>query len=187
MTQREAEVICNKLNQFVFTPVCTPPQLENSDMVILDSGCTSNLLTLNEPCTIVQSSVHTILAVNMPNSNKIQPSHISELTLMALPVQARKVHIFPGLAHTSFLSFGQLCNMGCEVVFSRANVIVTKGMHDILAGICDAQSGLWRVNLKPPETQECGHAYKKGSKKNWIRYMHAACFSPVARTKQEIS
>jgi hypothetical protein len=90
-----------KWYHFVFTSVCTPPQLSNTDMVILDSGCTLNFLKHYTSFTNVQFA-QTTLTVNMANGNNIKSSHISELILMTLPAQGRKAQILPGLAHNSF-------------------------------------------------------------------------------------
>jgi hypothetical protein len=44
---------------------------------------------------------------------------------------------------------------------------------------------LWRVDLKKKfETKnaQCNHAHENSNQKDFINYLHAACFSPVAST-----
>jgi hypothetical protein len=89
-----------------------------NDTAILDSGYTSNFLSATSPC-MNKRAVHVHLHVNMPNGTTIQSSHTSELLLIALPPEARRAHILPGLLHNSLISVGQLCDSGCDVIFTR--------------------------------------------------------------------
>jgi hypothetical protein len=71
-------------------------------------------------------AAHVPVHVNMPNGTTIQSSHTSELLLSALPPEARRAHILPGLVHNSLIYVGQLCDSGCDVTFTQENVEVNK-------------------------------------------------------------
>jgi hypothetical protein len=52
-------------------------------------------------------------------------------------------------------------------------------------GARDPKSRLWRVNLKQrfeTENVQCNHAHDNYNQKDLIKYLHAACFSPVKST-----
>jgi hypothetical protein len=80
-----AKVTDLKLDKFALTLDCTSTMLTETidDTAILDSGCTSNLLSAISPCTSKQSS-HIPLSVNMPNGASIQLSHTCDLLLTDL-------------------------------------------------------------------------------------------------------
>jgi hypothetical protein len=65
----------------------------------------------------------------------------------SLPHTARQAHILPGLAQHSLLSVGQLCDSGCSVTFTAAEVTVKNGESTILTGLQDQYSGMWCVPL----------------------------------------
>jgi hypothetical protein len=121
------------------------------DTAILDSVCTSNLLSATAPCTSKQAA-HIPLIVNMPNGTSIQSSHTCDLLLTDLPPQARKAHVLPGIVHNSLLSVGQLCDNGCDITFNKDIVSVMKNGKCVMLGARDPPSGLWRVNLKNAKT-----------------------------------
>jgi hypothetical protein len=155
-----------------------------NDTAILDSGCTSNVLSATAPCSDKQSS-HVPLNVNMPNGTTIQSSHTCNLLLTDLPPQARQAHIFPGLVYNSLISVGQSCDNGCSVTFTKEQVTVSKNGKYVMYGSRDPKSRLWRVDLKQIfETNQiqCNHAHDNSNQKDLINYLHAACFSPVKST-----
>jgi hypothetical protein len=112
-----------------------------NDTAILDSGCTSNFLSATAPC-MNKHAIHVSLHVNMPNITSIQLSHTTELLLSALTHQVRWAHIFPGLVHNSLISVGQLCNSGCNIIFTKDNVEVKEYGKSVLSGVRNQQSRL---------------------------------------------
>jgi hypothetical protein len=121
----------------------------------------------------------------MPNGATIQSSHTCNLLLTGLLLQARQVHILPGLVHNSLISVGQLCDNGCTITFTHDQVTVTKNEECVMRGSRDPKSRLWRVDLKQKlENHEiqCNHAHHNNNQKFSINYLHAACFSPVKST-----
>jgi hypothetical protein len=95
-----SKVIDDKLNHFALSLDCTPSftEVTTNDTAILDSGCTSNFLSADAPCSDKQAA-HVPLNVNMPNGTTIQPPHTCNLLLTDLPPQARQAHILPGIVH----------------------------------------------------------------------------------------
>jgi hypothetical protein len=131
-------------------------------------------------------AAHVPFHVNMPNGTTIQSSRISELLLSALPPQARRAHIFTGLVHKSLISVGQLCDSGCNIIFTRDNVEVNTDEKSVMSGIRDQQSRIWRVDLKEAPssnyTPACNHAHETSNLKELINYIHATSFIPVKST-----
>jgi hypothetical protein len=102
--------------------------------------------------------------------------------LADLPHQAQQAHILPGLVHNSLISMGQLCDNECSVTFTQDQVMVSRNGKDVMYGYRDPKSRLWRVNLKQkikPEIAQCNHAHDNNNQKDYINYLHAACFSHV--------
>jgi hypothetical protein len=151
---------------------------------ILDSGCTSNLLSAAALCSNKQAA-HVPLNVNMPNGTTIQSSHTCYLLLTGLPPQARQAHILPVRVHNSLISVGQSCDNGCSVTLTHNQVTVSKDNKCIMHGSRDPKLRVWRVDLKQKsEKQEvqCNHAHNNTNQKDLINYLHATCFSPVKST-----
>jgi hypothetical protein len=155
-----------------------------NDTAILDSGCTSNLLSATAPCTSKQAA-HIPLSVNMHTGTSIQSPHTCDLLLTDLPPQARKTHVFPGLVHNSLLSVGKLCDNGFGITFNKDIVSAMNNGKYVITGTRDIQSGLWHVNLRNAKTaiqSTCNHAHDTNNQKELIHYLHAACLSPVKST-----
>jgi hypothetical protein len=155
------------------------------DTAILDSGCTRNFLSATEPCTSKQAS-YIPLSVNMHNGTSIQKSHTCDLLLTDLPLQKRKAHILPGLVHNSLISVAKLYDNGCNFTFNKNTVSVMNNKKCAMTGARDPHSGLWRVNLRNPNTaiqSTCNHAHDTNNHKELINYLHAACFSSVKSTR----
>jgi hypothetical protein len=90
-----------------------------------------------------------------------------QLSLPQLPITAREAHILPGLTHSSLISFGKLCDAGCEAKFDNQKVVITKNNINLLRGQRDRCTGLWRIPLTNNEestitsnrpTMECNNA-----------------------------
>jgi hypothetical protein len=156
-----------------------------NDTAIIDSGCTSNLLSATAPCMNKRGS-YVPLHVNMPNGTYIQLSHTSELIISALSPQARWAHVLPGLVQNYLISVGQLCDIGCNVILMKDNVEVNKDGKFVISGIRDQQSRLWRVDSKEASKKKynpaCNHAHETRILKELINYLHATAFSPVKST-----
>jgi hypothetical protein len=84
----------------------------------VDSGCTGHFLLVNAPCLNKVKSRNP-LTVRLPNGATMESSHTADLDIPELNAAASKAHVFPGMAHHSLLSVGQLCDEGYIVTFKR--------------------------------------------------------------------
>jgi hypothetical protein len=114
----------------------------------VESGYTGHFLLANAPCLNKVKS-RTPLMVRLPNSATMESSHTSDLDIPELNAAASKSHVFPGMAHHSLLSVGQLCDEGYIVTFKHDTVTICNSeSSQILSGPRDVNTGLWSINLK---------------------------------------
>jgi hypothetical protein len=108
------------------------------------------------------------------------------MLLSALPPEARRAHILPGLVHNSLMSVGQVCDSQCDVIFTRDKVEVNTDGNLVMPGIRYQRSLLRRVALqetpKSNYKNACNHAHETSNFKELTNYIHAAAFSPVKST-----
>jgi hypothetical protein len=164
---------------------------------ILDSGCTSNLVTPTTPC-INKVPTSTGLRVGIPNGQIMQASHNATLDLRHLPIQlnkqARQASVQPNL-RKSLISLGQLCDHGCDyVLLDRHYASVIKDGVTSVIGLRDPTNGMWLVDLESPGTPTplpsqhptythyANSAYENKTKVQLIDFLHRACFSPPIST-----
>jgi hypothetical protein len=135
-------------NKTTFEVRRTPPLLEQHQTEIVDSGCTGHFLLVTAPCLnkVVYQNPST---VRLPNSATIESSHTADLDIPEFNAAVSKSHVFPGLAHHSLLSVGQLCGEGYILTFQRDTVTICNSDNaKLLTGPRDDTTGLWRINLK---------------------------------------
>jgi hypothetical protein len=114
----------------------------------VDSGCTGHFLLVNVPCLNKVKSRNP-LTVRLPNGATMESSHTADLDIPELNSSASKAHVFPGMAHHSFLSVGQLCDEGYIVTFQQDTVTICNSKNSkLLSGPRDETTSLWRINLK---------------------------------------
>ena len=117
--------------------------------------------------------------MTLPDSSSIQATHSSELKIAALPIQARKAHVFPQLK-TSLISIPQLCDAGYKAIFDENKVDIVKDNKILLDGHRDKESNLYMIDLdrasKRQKTEksiaQINNAYTSGPKKTLIEYYH---------------
>ena len=166
-----------------------------------DSGCTGKFLLIDSPCTNRQSTDNGI-KVTLPYGTSIQASHTALLDLPNLPPNARTAHIFPDLNNTILISIGQFCDNGCEARFTQHHVNIDNinNGRTILRGPCDPTTGLWTIDLQPPNgtslpqnqfpvvplpfssCPQSNNVHAHFKKRDIAQYIHAACGSPVPST-----
>jgi hypothetical protein len=130
-------------NKTAFEFCRTPPLLEQHETAIVDSGCTGHFLLVNAPC-LNKVETQTPLTVRLPNGTTMDSSHTAELDIPKLNAAASKAHVFPGMAHDSLLSVGQLCDEGYIVTFKQDTVTICNSKSSkLLSGPRDVNTGLW--------------------------------------------
>jgi hypothetical protein len=113
----------------------------------------------------------------------MESSHTADLDIPELNAAASKAHVFPGMAHHSLLSVGQLCDEGYIVTFQRDTVTICNSENSkLLSGPRDDTTGLWRINLKQTNkhTPEpiANNVYELSNTGALVHYLHKALFSP---------
>jgi hypothetical protein len=74
----------------------------------------------------------------------MESSHTDDLDIPQLSAAASKAHVFPGMAHHSLLSVGQLCDEGYIVTFQRDTVTnCNSESSELLSGPGDDTTGIW--------------------------------------------
>ena len=117
-------------------------------------------------------------------------THTALLSQQDLPIQARKVHIFPGI-NKALLSIGTLCNHGCQATFDDKSVLIlNKGSGKVvMKGKRDPRSNLYMINLTQqnklitefttPDKYFAGSAYECKSKGTLMDYHHTSFWIPT--------
>jgi hypothetical protein len=124
------------------------------------------------------------LTVRLPNGATMESSHIADLNIPELNAAASKAHVFPGMAHHSLLSVGQLCDEGYIITFRRDTVTICNSDNaKLLSGPRDDTTGLWRINLKKTVKHIpdpiANNMYELRNTGALVHYLHKALFSPT--------
>ena len=88
---------------------------------IADSGCTSTLVLPGTPIKNVRPATNPITLVDA-KGGKLVTTHEGEIDIPGLPIQARRAHICPDLAHSSLVSIKQLADAGCQIIYDETEV-----------------------------------------------------------------
>jgi hypothetical protein len=124
------------------------------------------------------------LTVRLPNGATMESYHTADLGIPVLTTAASKAHVFPGMAHHSLLSVGQLCDEDYIVTFQQDTVTISNSNNSkVLSGPRDANIGLWRINLKQPNKTIpdpiANNVYELRNSGALVHYLHKALFSPT--------
>jgi hypothetical protein len=149
----------------------------------VDSGGNGHFLLVNAPC-LEKVESRTPLTVRLPNGATMESSHTADLDIPKLNDAASNAHVFPGMAHRSLLSVGQLCDKGYIVTFKQdAFTICNSKSSKLLSGPRDETTGLWRINLKQTNKHIpdpiANNVYELGNTGALVHYLHKALFSPT--------
>jgi hypothetical protein len=149
----------------------------------VDSGCTGQFLLVTAPCLNKVKSRNP-LTVHLPNGATMESSHTADLDIPELNAAASKAHVFPGMAYSSLLSVGQLCDEGYIVTFRQDTVTICNSKSsELLSGPRDETTGLWRINLKHTNKHKpdpiANNVYELRNTGALIHYLHKALFSPT--------
>ena len=131
--------------------------------------------------------------------NKSNPhTHTCDLNLPWLPPAATKVHIVPGVVHTSLVSIKTLCDAGCKVNYDANERRVNYKDTIVWRGQREPTTGVWVLQLDPnnnfmpekpqnnPKAEEkaetANNAYTITSKGALIQYLHQCLFCLPKKT-----
>jgi hypothetical protein len=114
----------------------------------------------------------------------MESSRTADLDIPELNAAASKAHVFPGMAHHSLVSVGELCDDGYIVTFRQDIVIICNSESSkLLSGPQDLNTGLWRINLKQTNKHIpdpiANNKYELLNKGALVHYLHKALFSPT--------
>jgi hypothetical protein len=149
----------------------------------VDSGFTGHFLLVYAPC-LNKVEYRTPLTVRLPNGATMESYHTADLDIPELNAATSKAHIFPGMAHHSLLSVGQLCDEGYIVTFKRDTVTICNfESSKLLSGPRDVNTRLWRINLKQTNKHIpdpiANNVYELRNTGALVHYLHKALFSPT--------
>jgi hypothetical protein len=109
----------------------------------------------------------------------MKSSHTADLDIPELNAATSKAHVFPGMAHHSLFSVGQLYNEGYIVTFRQDTVTICNPENsELLSGPRDETTGLWRINLKQTNKHKpdpiANKVYELRNTGALIHYLHKA-------------
>ena len=84
--------------------------------------------------------------VTIPNGQLMKMSKTTKIKINSLLQEARFGNILPGIKN-NLIAAPPLCDAGCEVIFRKKDVLVTKDKKLLLKEWCDPINWLWRVPL----------------------------------------
>ena len=123
------------------------------------------------------------ITVGQPDGKLLYSNKGCKLKLKGLPEEALRGHALPALSHSSIISIGRFCDEGCKAVFTKDEVTISKHDKELLQGIRDMSTGLWRLPMVKEELErnKCNNMQSTNIS-NYIKYIHAALFSPTPST-----
>ena len=168
-----------------------------AEKAVLDSGCTSHLITKTTQC-IDKIPTTNGLRVGIPNGQTMQATHNATLDLQHLPIptnrSAQQASVQPGLKQ-SLISLGQLCDHGCDYILLDKHYasVIKDGVTSVI-GLRNRTNGMWLVDVElsgrptllpnqhPTYQHQANSAYEQKTKVQLIDFLHRACFSPPIST-----
>jgi hypothetical protein len=124
------------------------------EKAVLDSGCTSHLITSSTQCIDKVPTKHG-LHVGIPNGQTMQASHNAPLDLRHLPITpnryAQQASVQPDL-QKSLISLGRLCDHGCDYVLLGKHYATSSVIKDSVTSVIgsrDPTNGMWLVDVAP--------------------------------------
>jgi hypothetical protein len=131
----------------------------------------------------------------LPNGDRVHSTDMCMLDIPALPAAVRHSHIIPGLTSHSLIFVVTLCNVDCNVAFTKIGCTITHHGNIILCGSKCTRTGLWMIPLCPtpppatsinqailPPTAIAANVDATSSAGEYGCYIHQALCSPPAPT-----
>ena len=95
----------------------------------LDSGATSHYILINDEACLKNTRYYTGPVVLLPDAGSIQPSKISQLSLLSkVSKEAQTATALSELKSASLISLGQLCDDNCIVLLEKEICMQLKKM-----------------------------------------------------------
>jgi hypothetical protein len=101
---------CKDSNPNIFQHTDGPPYVSYYS-VAADSAATDHFVTINAPISNQRPTAQSI-KIRAANGGILESTLVSEISQPLLPLQARHVHVVPGLASMSLLAIGPLGDAG---------------------------------------------------------------------------
>ena len=120
---------------------------------IADSGCTSTIVIPGTPIKNVRPTTNPITLVDA-KGGKLVTTHEGEIDIPGLPIEARRAHICPDLAHSSLVAVKQLADAGCKIIYDKEEVRVMYQGKVVWRGGREVSTGLWVLPLCPDNPEE---------------------------------
>ena len=132
----------------------------------------------------------------LPDTSTLTATKQGNLPIEQLSSTAKKTAIFDTL-QSSLISLGQLCDDGCTMVLTKKKLIAAKDKNIILQGHRSTSGdGLWDIPISSTKLPTIRHnravtpvtpsmnviIRRNEAKRDLIRYLHGACFSPTKAT-----
>ena len=162
-----------------------------------DSAASNHYWALRDSMVLDDVEVDPIgPTVILPDTSTLTATKQGNLPIQQLSSAAKKTAVFDNL-QSSLISLGQLCDDGCTVVLTKKNLIAAKDKNIILQGHRSTSGdGLWDIPISSPKLSTIRHdrsettvtpsmnviIRRKEAKRDLIRYLHGACFSPTKAT-----
>ena len=136
--------------------------------------------------------------MTLPDNSTLTSTQRGSLPLKNLSAKATETTILDNLKSSSLISLGQLCDDDCKIYANKQHLMVMKDSKLILKGQRNKHDGLWDIPIPQPippskklpiitKSQLHNHHLnviirKNQTKQDLVRYLYAACFSPVPST-----
>ena len=88
------------------------------DMAVEDSRATGHFVLPGKKVFDMKISEKS-LTINLPDGTQLKSTHTCEIDVPWLPKESRRVHIVPGMAHSSLILIKVLTDAECKVVYDR--------------------------------------------------------------------
>ena len=159
-------------------PLPKPPNPCATTITIDMGTCGHNLVTSPHHAKASCPAIHPI-TMQLLNGSTIVSSHTTTLPLPDLPSAARHAHIFSDLTNHSLLLVVQLCDHGCEAIFTTDHMVISKDGKPIIKSN-QSPNGLWTTSLDstPCFNAQVNLVYDQSlSPTEVIQFLHASLFS----------
>jgi hypothetical protein len=124
------------------------------------------------------------LTVRLSNGATMESMHTASIYIPELSRAEFIANVFPGMVNHSLMSVGKLCNEGYSVTFKiDAVTIYNPARVQVLRGVRDLNTGLWRINLQYEHKQHSAGVanivYELRNTGALVNYLHKAMISPT--------